>query len=193
MPFRQRPNRAAGSKIRTAGYEIKMPKLSAAMLLYRQAAPGLEVFLVHPGGPFWAKKDLGAWSLPKGEYDSTEDPLSAARREFQEETGFRLEAGEPIPLGELKQPGGKIVTAWAAEKDVDAALARSNLFEMEWPPKSGKLQQFPEVDRAAWFPLAEARERLLKGQVGFLERLVEALRLPPEVPGAGEGNPADGV
>jgi predicted NUDIX family NTP pyrophosphohydrolase len=158
-----------------------MAKLSAGMLLFRQASSGLEVFLVHPGGPFWAKKDLGAWSLPKGEYDRSEGPLRAAVREFEEETGFRLDADHALPLGELKQPGGKVVTAWALEQDVDASLVRSNTFEMEWPPKSGKRQAFPEVDRAAWFPLAIAREKLLQGQVGFLTRLVELLGLPPAV------------
>lgn len=152
-----------------------MPKLSAAILLFRRGADGVEVFLVHPGGPFWAKKDLGAWSLPKGEYARQEDPLNAALREFEEETSFRLEPGNLLPLGELKQPSGKIVTAWALEKDVDAALVKSNLFEMEWPPKSGQRQEFPEVDRAGWFPLAEAREKLLKGQAGFLDRLTETL------------------
>lgn len=152
--------------------------MSAGILLFKHGAGGFEVFLVHPGGPFWAKKDLGAWSLPKGEYDRQEDPLNAALREFEEETSFRLEPGNLLPLGELKQPSGKIVTAWALEKDVDAALVKSNLFEMEWPPKSGQRQEFPEVDRAGWFPLAEAREKLLKGQVGFLDRLMEALTEP---------------
>lgn len=152
-----------------------MPKLSAAILLYRRPPGGLEVFLVHPGGPFWAKKDSGAWSLPKGEYDAAENPLAAALREFEEETGFPLDPAALLPLGEWKQPGGKIVTAWAVEGDVDAALARSNLFELEWPPRSGQRRQFPEVDRAAWFPLAEAREKLLAGQVEFLTRLAAAL------------------
>jgi len=131
------------------GLGCGMAKLSAGMLLFRRGSCGLEVFLVHPGGPFWAKKDLGAWSLPKGEYDGSEDPLRAAVREFEEETGFRLDADHAVPLGELKQPGGKVVTAWALEKDVDAALVRSNTFEMEWPPKSGRRQAFPEVSRLA--------------------------------------------
>ena len=151
-----------------------MAKLSAGMLLFRQGSSGLEVFLVHPGGPFWAKKDLGAWSLPKGEYDGSEDALSAGWR-VQRGTGFRLDADGALPLGELKQAGGKVVTAWAVEKDVDASLVRSNTFEMEWPPKSGKRQAFPEVDRAGWFPVAEAREKLLKGQVEFLVRLISTL------------------
>jgi predicted NUDIX family NTP pyrophosphohydrolase len=158
-----------------------MAKLSAAMLLFRRKATGLEVFLVHPGGPFWKNKDLGAWSLPKGEYDQSENPLSAALREFEEETGFRLEPDNVLPLGELKQPGGKIITAWALSKDVDATLVKSNTFEIEWPPKSGRLQKFPEVDRAGWFSLAGARQKLLTGQVGFLTRLVDTLQLPPEV------------
>jgi predicted NUDIX family NTP pyrophosphohydrolase len=158
-----------------------MAKLSAAMLLFKQGAEGFQVFLVHPGGPFWAKKDLGAWSLPKGEYDRHEDPLSAALREFKEETSFSLGPANVLPLGELKQPSGKIITAWALEKDVDPTLVKSNMFEMEWPPKSGTLQEFPEVDRASWFPLVRARQKLLKGQVGFLTRLVELLGLPPGV------------
>lgn len=150
-----------------------MPKLSAGLLPFRRSAHGLEVFLVHPGGPFWKKKDTGAWTLTKGEYREGEDPLAAALREFQEETGFRAESAEFLPLGEIRQAGGKVVTAWALEKDFDAALAKSNTFEMEWPPKSGKLQTFPEVDRAAWFPLAEARLKMLPSQLGFLDRLLE--------------------
>jgi predicted NUDIX family NTP pyrophosphohydrolase len=148
-----------------------MPKLSAGLLLFRKS-PHLEVLLVHPGGPFWAGKDDGAWSIPKGEYSVQEDALQAAKREFQEETGVSVD-GDFLPLGELKQPGGKIVTAWALEKDVDAALVRSNTFSMEWPPKSGKTQEFPEIDRAAWFHIAMARTKLLKGQVAFIDRLVE--------------------
>lgn len=129
------------------------------------------MYLVHPGGPFWAKKDLGAWSIAKGEYNTGEDPLAAALREFEEETGFRIDSAGVLPLGELKQPGGKLVTAWAIAADLDAALVHSNLFEMEWPPKSGKRRSFPEVDRAAWFELAEARVRILPGQAAFLTRL----------------------
>ena len=121
-------------------------------------------------------KDLGAWSLPKGEYDQSEDPLSAALREFEEETSFRLEPADLLPLGQLKQAGGKIVTAWALKKNLDAAQVRSNVFQMEWPPKSGKVQEFPEIDRAGWFSMGDARQKLLKGQVGFLDRLAEALR-----------------
>lgn len=169
-----------------------MPKLSAGMLLFRKVDAGFEVFLVHPGGPFWEKKDLGAWSLPKGEYVRGEDPLGAALREFEEETSFRLEPSNVLPLGELKQPSGKVITTWALEKDVDPALVKSNMFEMEWPPKSGTLQEFPEVDRAGWFPLARARQKLLKGQVGFLTRLVKVLKLPPQVLEAVEGDAAEG-
>jgi len=143
-------------------------------MLFRRAGNGLAVFLVHPGGPFWAKKDLGAWSLPKGEYKPGEDPLAAAQREFEEETGVRLE-GEFLPLGEIRQTGGKVVTAWALEGDCDPATIRSNSFSMEWPPKSGRQQSFPEIDRAGWFTVAEAREKVLKGQVEFLDRLASAI------------------
>ncbi len=146
-----------------------MARHSAGLLLYRHRKV-LEVLLVHPGGPFWAGKDLGAWSIPKGEYDSGEDPLAAARREFREETGLSV-AGEFIPLAPRKQPSGKIIEAWAVEGDCDAAAIRSNLFTLEWPPHSGRQQQFPEVDRGAWFSLAAAREKIIKGQVGFLEEL----------------------
>lgn len=156
-----------------------MPKLSAGIVLYRRGGrkdgQNLEVFLVHPGGPFWAKKDAGAWSIPKGEYESGEDPLAAARREFEEETSVALPAGEAMPLGEVKQAGGKVVTAWAIEGDCDAETIHSNLFQMEWPPKSGRMREFPEVDRAGWFSFDEAREKLLKGQVTFLDRLEKAV------------------
>jgi predicted NUDIX family NTP pyrophosphohydrolase len=155
-----------------------MPKRSAGLLLFRRSTH-FELLLVHPGGPFWARKDDGAWSLPKGEYSSDENPLEAAKREFQEETGISLD-GDFLPLGELRQPGGKLITAWAIEKDVDSTLVKSNLFSMEWPPKSGKMQEFPEVDRAAWFPISQARSKLLKGQVAFIDRLAERLGLPVE-------------
>lgn len=148
-----------------------MPKkISAGILLYRRRGDALEVFLVHPGGPFWAKKDLGAWSLPKGELGEGEDPLAAARREFTEETSFRVE-GPFHPLGEQKQKSGKIIKAWAAEGDCDAGALCSNLFSMEWPPRSGKQQQFPEADRGGWFSIEEAREKVHPGQVVFVERL----------------------
>jgi predicted NUDIX family NTP pyrophosphohydrolase len=148
-------------------------KRSAGVLLYRRREE-LEVFLVHPGGPFWAKKDLGAWSLPKGEIGEDEDPLAAARREFTEETGFPLD-GEFRPLQPVKMSSGKVVLAWAVEGDCDPDALRSNAFSMEWPPKSGRQQEFPEVDRGGWFTIAEARERLLSGQRPFLDDLVELM------------------
>lgn len=155
-----------------------MPRYSAGLLLYRRrvGAGEVEVFLVHPGGPFWEDRDLGAWSVPKGEYDpAREDALEAAQREFFEETGFAAPDGEFTPLRTVKQPGGKVVSAWMAEGDCDAASARSNTFRMEWPPRSGKWRTYPEVDRAGWFDLATAREKILRGQVGFLDELEDAL------------------
>jgi len=137
----------------------------------------LEVLLVHPGGPFWAGKDEGAWSIPKGEYPPDEDPLAAAYREFQEETSCTA-TGDAIPLTSLKQPSGKIIFAWALEGDCDAGAIRSNTFSLEWPPRSGRRQEFPEVDRAAWFTLDAARIKIIKGQIGFLEELEEALQNP---------------
>ena len=147
-----------------------MKKTSAGILLYRRRNDALEVFLVHPGGPFWAKKDLGAWSLPKGEIEEGEEPLAAAKREFAEETGFEVE-GEFRALAPLRQKSGKTVMAWAVEGDCDPAQLRSSMFEMEWPPRSGKRAEFPEVDRGAWFSLEEARERILAGQAPFLDEL----------------------
>jgi predicted NUDIX family NTP pyrophosphohydrolase len=153
-----------------------MPKLSAGLLVYRRGAPGPEVLLVHPGGPYWAKKDEGAWSIPKGEYEPDEDPLEVALREFEEEIGkMPPDPTDAVWLGELRQPSGKIVSAWAVEGDVDVGDVRSNTFEMEWPPRSGRTQEFPEVDRAAWFGLEEARRKLLRGQLGFIDRLSELL------------------
>jgi predicted NUDIX family NTP pyrophosphohydrolase len=166
--------------------EKPMLKRSAGIVLYRRQNGQLEVFLVHPGGPFWKSKDRGAWSIPKGEYGSDEDPFAAARREFEEETAVRLPQGEAKPLGEIKQAGGKIVTAWALEGDCAAGEIRSNLFSLEWPPKSGNIQGFPEVDRAGWFDLTEARDKLLPSQLGFLERLEKAV-------GGPEGEPAGGT
>ena len=148
-------------------------KTSAGLLLYRRC-PELEVFLVHPGGPFWTRKDAGAWSIPKGEIEDGEDMLQAAKREFTEETGFTI-SGEFRSLDPLKQPGGKIIYAWAIEADCDPGQIRSNLFSLEWPPKSGKMQQYPEVDRAAWFNIAQARNKILAGQVGFIEQLIALL------------------
>ncbi len=151
-----------------------MAKRSAGILMYRHSGDGLEVLLVHPGGPFWAKKDLGAWSIPKGEYSDPEDPLAVAVREFEEETGFRPR-GKFVPLGELKQPSRKIVTAWAVEGDFDVAKLKSNQFELEWPPRSGRKTSFPEVDRAQWFSVDEASRRILPGQREFITRLLAAL------------------
>ena len=145
-------------------------KTSAGLLLYRRCTQ-LEVFLVHPGGPFWSKKDAGAWSLPKGEIGEGEDALQAAKREFTEETGFQID-GEFRPLDPVKQSGGKIIYAWAVAADCDPARLRSNLFSLEWPPKSGRTQEFPEVDRAGWFSIAEGRKRINAAQIGFLDQLV---------------------
>jgi len=153
-----------------------MPKQSAGLLVYRfGAGNSLEVFLVHPGGPFWAKKDLGAWSIPKGELDEGEDALAAARREFLEETGAEAPTSEPKALEPVRQPSGKIVHAWAMAGDLDAAQVRSNAFTMEWPPRSGRQQSFPEVDRAAWFPLPEARRRIMSGLAPLLSDLEQLL------------------
>jgi predicted NUDIX family NTP pyrophosphohydrolase len=149
---------------------------SAGLLLYRVTVAGIvEVLVAHPGGPFWARKDEGVWSVPKGEYDPDDDALAAAYREFREETGQDAPAGVPVPLGERRQPSGKWVTVWALEGDLDATQATSNTFEMEWPRGSGAIRSFPEVDRLDWVSVAVARTKLLRGQVPFLDRLVEAL------------------
>ena len=137
------------------------------------------MLLVHPGGPFWARKDEGAWSIPKGEYGGGEDALVAALREFEEELGQPPPGGVHLALGEIRQPRGKRVSVWAVEGNLDVTVVTSNTFEMEWPPRSGTLASFPEVDRAAWFTLAEARTKLVTGQIGFLDRLVEILTPPP--------------
>ena len=152
-----------------------MPKRSAGLLLDRETSAGVEALLVHPGGPFWAKKDDGAWSVPKGLIDEGEEPLAAARREFEEETGGRPPDAEPIPLDPLRQPGGKIVLAWAVRGEFDPTTLKSGTFSMEWPVKSGHQREFPEVDRAAWFTLADARVKLLAGQRGFLDQLERLL------------------
>jgi len=153
-----------------------MPKkLSAGIVLYRRIGGGLQVFLVHPGGPFWAKKDSGAWSIPKGEYIEGEEPETVARREFQEETGGEL-TGRLQALTPLKQPSGKVISAWAVEGDIDPAELKSNSFYLEWPPRSGTIQQFPEVDRGAWFDLPTAKEKMLVGQRPFLEELVRFVK-----------------
>ena len=149
-----------------------MPRPSAGILLYRRRGDGaVEVLLVHPGGPLWARRDLGAWSLPKGEIDAGEEGLAAARREFAEEIGTSPPAGEPLGLGEVRLRSGKRVSAWALSGDLDAAAVVSNTFEMQWPPRSGQMRSFPEVDRARWFGLEEARERLNPAQAEFIERL----------------------
>lgn len=154
-----------------------MPRKSAGLLLFRESSGYPEVLLVHPGGPFWSRKDEGAWSIPKGELGEGEDPLEAAKREFEEETGSPAR-GEAIPLSPLKQPSGKIVLAWAVRGDFDPGLLRSHTFPLEWPPKSGRMQEFPEVDRAGWFTMETARQKILKGQAGFLEQLQEILGKP---------------
>ncbi len=165
-----------------------MAKLSAGVLVYRPRKAGspvvVEVLIAHPGGPFWARKDDGVWSIPKGEYADGEDPWGAAQREFAEELGIALPAGPRLDLGSVKQPGGKVVTAFAVEADLDIAGARSNTFLMEWPKGSGTMREFPEVDRVGWFTVAEARIKLLKGQRAFLERLMAA----PALAGSEEGN-----
>lgn len=149
-------------------------KQSAGLLLYRLRDGGIEVLLGHPGGPFWRRKDLGAWSIPKGLVAVDETPLAAAKREFAEETGYRPR-GKSVPLGESKQPGGKIVHIGAVEDDWDAADLKSNMFEIEWPPRSCRRQMFPELDRAAWFRVEKARAKILKGQAVFLDRLLAAI------------------
>jgi predicted NUDIX family NTP pyrophosphohydrolase len=149
-------------------------KRSAGILMYRWKQRSPEILLVHPGGPFWAKKDDGSWSIPKGLLDEEEDPLSAARREFEEETGYRPD-GDLLELGSFKQPSGKIISAWAIEDDFDVDTFRSNMFSMEWPPKSGRTQEFPEADRAAWFSPAEALRKVTKGQMAIIEALLRAL------------------
>ena len=151
-----------------------MPKYSAGILLYRTRANGLEFFLVHPGGPFFKNRDNGAWSIPKGEFDADEDPLAAARREFEEETGVAL-TGDFIPLEPITQKGGKVVQAWAAEGNVDANNIQSNTFTIEWPPRSGRMTTFPEVDRAGWFGYDEAVIKMNAAQIGFLDEIRERL------------------
>ena len=148
---------------------------SAGLLLFRNAGADLQVLLVHPGGPFWAKRDHGAWSIPKGECEEGEDPRSAAWREFGEELGSPAPEGDALELGEVRQKAGKTVLAWAIAGDLDAEQITSNTFTMEWPPRSGRSQAFPEVDRAGWFSLAEARERINPAQAALLDRLREAL------------------
>jgi predicted NUDIX family NTP pyrophosphohydrolase len=152
-----------------------VPRTSAGILLYRVRPAGPEVLLGHMGGPFWEKKDDGAWSIPKGEHGPDDDPLAVARREFEEELGSPVSAEELLPLGALRVTSAKVLAVWAAEGDLDATATRSNTFELEWPPRSGRVQEFPEIDRAAWFGLGEARAKLVKGQVPFLDRLRDAV------------------
>ncbi len=162
-----------------------MPKLSAGVLLHRVRGDVVEVLIGHPGGPFWARKDDGAWSIPKGEYEPGDDPWEAARREFAEELGAPLPPGEPIAFDPVKQPSGKVLTVFAVAADLDISAARSNTFTMEWPRGSGRMQEFPELDRVAWVPVALARRKLLKGHVVFLDRLMAQ----PALAGHSEGEP----
>jgi predicted NUDIX family NTP pyrophosphohydrolase len=150
-----------------------MPRTSAGILLYRNGATGIEIFLVHMGGPLWSKKDAGAWTFPKGEHDDGEEPLAAARREFREETGFDID-GNFLPLDPIKQ-SGKIIRLWAVEGDCDADAVRSEVFSLEWPPKAGRQQEFPEIDRAAWFSPDEARQKLVPAQRAFVDQLLRTL------------------
>jgi predicted NUDIX family NTP pyrophosphohydrolase len=152
-----------------------MASSSAGILLYRRAGGTVEVLLVHPGGPYWARRDLGAWSIPKGEHGDEEEALAAARREFEEETGSAPAAGELVDLGSVRQKAGKVVRAWGLEGDLDPATIRSNTFALEWPPRSGRVREFPEVDRAEWFGAGEARERINPAQAEFLDRLLAHL------------------
>jgi len=158
-----------------------MPKRSAGILLFRRSLAGVEVFLVHPGGPFWAHRDLASWSCPKGEYGEEEGPLTAARREFAEETGMAAE-GVLLPLGTVKLAGGKLVTAWALEGDFDPCRLRSNTFTREWPPHSGRVEEYPEADRGAWFSLDAARRKILPGLIPLLDRLQGVLSGADEPP-----------
>ena len=152
-----------------------MPRMSAGLLLYRRVGDGVDVLIGHPGGPFWARKDEAAWSIPKGEYPDDEDPWAAAQREFVEEIGLPVPAGPPVALPPVKQSGGKVVTAFAVEGDLDVTDSTSNTFEMEWPKGSGRMREFPEIDRVAWCSVAEARAKLLKGQRPLLVALIAHL------------------
>jgi predicted NUDIX family NTP pyrophosphohydrolase len=152
-----------------------VPKSSAGLLLYRFTNDLIEMLLVHPGGPFWAKKDDGAWSIPKGEYTTGEDPWAVALREFGEEIGLPAPAGHRIDMGAVTQPSGKVVTVFAVHGDLDVTDVHSNTFELEWPKGSGRIRTFPEVDRVEWFSVTEARTKLLKGQLPFVDRLLEQL------------------
>jgi predicted NUDIX family NTP pyrophosphohydrolase len=178
IPIVARQAPAARHRLRALAWlreGIALAKRSAGLLLYRRRLSRLEVFLVHPGGPFWAKKDLSAWTIPKGEYEPEEEPLQAARREFTEETGFTAE-GEFLPLGTVTQTSGKVVSAWAVEGDCDPEKLVSNFCPVEWPPRSRRMIEIPEVDRGAWYGLDEARQRIFPAQQPFLERLETKLR-----------------
>lgn len=172
------PAAGTGRPGRYSVYDWTMAIRSAGILLYRFVDGRLEVMLVHPGGPFWQHKDTGAWSIPKGLCEGDESPLETAKREFREETGFEA-AGEFIDLGELKQPSGKIVHAWALGQDMDTSRIVSNTFSLEWPRNSGRVKDYPEVDRGEWFGIDMARERLLQGQLGFLDRLLASIGWRP--------------
>jgi predicted NUDIX family NTP pyrophosphohydrolase len=174
-----RPNHESCSKDHMLhNLQQARPLQSAGLLLYRCKDDRLEVLLGHPGGPYWIKRDAGAWGIPKGSINSGEAPLEAARREFTEETGHKP-LGEVIELGTVKQTGGKIVHAWGMAGDWDPTTVKSNMFEMEWPPRSGRRRWFPEIDRAAWFDVARARVKILKSQAPFIERLFDAVRQQP--------------
>jgi predicted NUDIX family NTP pyrophosphohydrolase len=170
---------AASTKAKSKG------KKSAGLLVFRRTKHGLEVFLAHMGGPFWQHKDAGAWTIPKGEFES-EAALDAARREFQEETGF-APTGSFCALEPVKQPGGKMVFAFALEWDCDATQIKSNSFEMEWPKGSGEMRSFPEIDRAAWFEMEDAKKRILKGQIPLLDELQKVLKIPGQPNDSGSG------
>jgi predicted NUDIX family NTP pyrophosphohydrolase len=159
-----------------------MPKRSAGLLLYVVRDGVVEVLIAHPGGPFWARKDDGAWSIPKGEYAEDEDPWDAARREFAEELGLAAPEGRRIDFDPIRQPSGKVLTAFAVQADLDVTNTRSNMFELEWPKGSGRVRQFPEIDRVGWFTVAQARTKLVKGQVAVLDRLMAH----PSLAGVGE-------
>jgi predicted NUDIX family NTP pyrophosphohydrolase len=155
-----------------------MAKQSAGLMVYRGSRGSIEVLLVHPGGPFWANKDDAAWSIPKGELKEGEDPLEGAKREFQEETSLTAE-GKFQPVNPVRQKGGKIVHAWAIRSDFDAATVKSNTFSLKWPPASGMVRQFPEIDRAEWFPIRIAKRKILKGQLDLLAQLEKLLGEDP--------------
>jgi predicted NUDIX family NTP pyrophosphohydrolase len=182
----QRDTEYVGAEILSARRDRRkeggvMAKQSAGILLYRNVNGSVEVFLVHPGGPFWARKDAGVWSIPKGEFFNGQDPLEAARREFHEETGFTVE-GEFEPLRPVRQ-SGKTIYAWAVQGNIDPAAMHSNKFSIEWPPDSGRMQDFPEVDRGEWFSLRLAEQKIVNGQAGLLDQLQQALQTRKEIEG----------